>query len=361
MKNGVSNLEKLYSYLCMLSINWPEGFYRTHNQVKRDISISRNTLYRLTKKMVADGVIITWHDSYQKRWFKVNHSWVTDEPLMGQQIYISIYRQYFLSENTRSDSPSGKAEDLRSKVKRKKRDWVPYILEHWNSKGKPLTKHKTGTALYKEIEHRINMKLKLYNRGEICKRIDTYFWLLTETALHNRVRHNTPGLVVNLAEFFQFRPEVQGHKSFTFNFDSWFDEVGTPGLVKRHSPGSPGIADKIGEHFKRHIGFKANQVQLMKASKHLITVAVKFKGKLKGVNLIEELMGVIRRSDPYSAGIVCQPFIYDELETVLKKKAKKPPARMLRVLQRSHEIPYYVSDFERRLNATKKNAKTAGS
>lgn len=90
-------------------------------------------------------------------------------------------------------------------------------------------------------------------------------------------------------------------------------------------------------------------------------MAVKFKGKLKGVNLIEELMGVIRRSDPYSAGIVCQPFIYDELETVLKKKAKKPPARMLRVLQRSHEIPYYVSDFERRLNATKKNAKTAGS
>jgi len=359
----MNNSERLYSYLCMLSKNWPgQPFYRTHNQIEKDTGIKQRTQFNIIKKLVEMELLEMSRGDYNRRMFRITPI-ATSLPtnchtfahyLPNRYIYINIYRKCFPSGNLPQAAMNvahPKVDNIRSIVKKKKRDWVPYILEHWNSKGYPLSKHKTGTHLHRKIIEQVNQTLRTCSRRDICRRIDTYHWLLTETDLEKSLQYRPKGLVVDLAEFFFFTADTRNSKGFRFHFRSWFDEAGTTGLAVKYNKGNPKIAARLAKTILEHTGFKITIPKAMRTSHVLGIILRKYKLR-KGIRPVEFFVYTMM-----SIGIDNPKYIgrqvFEEFETQLKQSdlIEKKKVHFFRLLERSwnkEEIPEALSSLERR-------------
>lgn len=120
---------------------------------------------------------------------------------------------------------------------------VDRVLQHWNSKGSPLTKHRPGgTSQYRKIVRVVGEALKVYPEKTITAAIDLYHQSLLNPSFTLYRYRNIQPTKVSLDEFFAFSVEslnmINVYKIESLRgFNSWFD------LMKR---GEQIIKDKFG-------------------------------------------------------------------------------------------------------------------
>lgn len=151
---------------------------------------------------------------------KSNHS-----KQFGSSIYICNNTDVdFLSGNHSKTASSFGSRTPKPPISRKERlpiltvekeDQMPVseraierILNHWNSKGSPLTRHRSGgTSKFRKIRSALQAALRVDSEQDILEAIDLYHRCLTDpTMTLHRYRKMAP-TNVGLDEFFKFTPE----------------------------------------------------------------------------------------------------------------------------------------------------------
>jgi len=106
---------------------------------------------------------------------------------------------------------------------------IEKIWNHWNGKGKPLTKHRYGSKTAERAFRLIYQTLKQgYTTEQILHAIDLYHFLLTDPCMKPCRLIRVPGWKVGLDEFFQFREStrkaMQANSLSPAFKGSWFNE-----------------------------------------------------------------------------------------------------------------------------------------
>ncbi len=157
--------------------------------------------------------------------FPEQPDFVSKKPCFGPpNKYLTNNKHDFLSENHSKTASSFGSRTPKPPMSRKERlpiltvekgDQMPVseraierILNHWNSKGAPLTRHRSGgTSKFRKIKVALQAALLVDSEQAILEAIDLYHSCLTDpTMTLHRYRKMAP-TNVGLDEFFKFTPE----------------------------------------------------------------------------------------------------------------------------------------------------------
>ncbi|MBU0778313.1 hypothetical protein KKH23_10100 [Patescibacteria group bacterium] len=155
---------------------------------------------------------------------------------------VTVINEFKYAVPKGTDEPEGSSperEDLLSNMILRPIKISPYrnfteqakrIFLYWNSKGKPLTKHKENSGAFKKALIDLDLLIRRgYSEEEIKKSIDNYYWLITWKDFI-QAGHDKSGTIIGLNQFTGFGPNTKDRiKKFNpdlikNNVTSWFEE-----------------------------------------------------------------------------------------------------------------------------------------